>query len=126
MERKTILAGSSVRITSELLAVEILTPLLDNLRYATSVCLWGWPTHKKNVSSPCDIDYACHPLQKALETGNLNPANETEYQYCTAGGSVFQSSSVQNCIQCLQASSDQNYMSNCMNIICSVTHDCPC
>ncbi|KAI1100148.1 hypothetical protein F4804DRAFT_336532 [Jackrogersella minutella] len=85
---------------------------LYNLRYSVDVCLYGFPNTTKTVSSPCDIDYACRPLKQALETGNLNPNNGTQLDYCTADGDAFSGDQLQACVQCFQSSSNQFYMSN--------------
>ncbi|KAJ9143845.1 Exo-alpha-sialidase neuraminidase [Pleurostoma richardsiae] len=85
---------------------------LYNLRFAVSVCLFDFPGHTKNTSTPCDIDYACQPLQGALESGDLDPANVTEFQYCSVNGGAFGGEAVTNCVQCMQASSGQTYLSN--------------
>ncbi|KAI2463770.1 hypothetical protein F4781DRAFT_106080 [Annulohypoxylon bovei var. microspora] len=85
---------------------------LYNLRYSVDVCLYGFPNVTKTISSPCDIDYACRPLKQALETGNLNPSNGTQLDYCTADGGAFSGSQLQDCVQCFRSSSNQFYMSN--------------
>lgn len=85
---------------------------LYNLRYSVDVCIYGFPNVTKTISSPCDIDYACRPLKQALETGNLNPSNGTQLDYCTADGGAFTGSQLQDCVQCFRSSSNQFYMSN--------------
>ncbi|KAI1087551.1 hypothetical protein F5B19DRAFT_64134 [Rostrohypoxylon terebratum] len=85
---------------------------LYNLRYSVDVCIYGFPNVTKTISSPCDIDYACRPLKQALETGNLNPNNGTQLDYCTADGGAFNGSQLQDCVQCFRSSSNQFYMSN--------------
>lgn len=90
----------------------------DNLRYSVDVCLYGFPNAPtaKTVSSPCDIDFACRPLKKSLEAGNLNPGNGTQFDYCTADGGSFSGTQLQDCIQCFRSSSNQFYMSNCTTL----------
>ncbi|KAI1458502.1 hypothetical protein F4805DRAFT_141396 [Annulohypoxylon moriforme] len=85
---------------------------LYNLRYSVDVCIYGFPNVTKTTSSPCDIDYACRPLKQALETGNLNPNNGTQLDYCTADGGAFTGSQLQDCVQCFRSSANQFYMSN--------------
>ncbi|KAI0884341.1 uncharacterized protein GGS22DRAFT_165430 [Annulohypoxylon maeteangense] len=85
---------------------------LYNLRYSVDVCIYGFPNATKTISSPCDIDYACRPLKQALETGNLNPDNGTQLDYCTADGGAFNGSQLQDCVQCFRSSANQFYMSN--------------
>ncbi len=90
--------------------------VLDNLRYAVDVCLYTFPNASSDVastSSPCVLDTNCRPLQSALEAGNLNPSNETEFQYCTQAKGAFQGQAMNNCVQCLQATPDRSYLSNC-------------
>ncbi|KAJ4423821.1 hypothetical protein N0V82_001560 [Gnomoniopsis sp. IMI 355080] len=79
---------------------------LYNLRYASAVCLYDFPAHDANASetSACDLNYACKPLQGAIESGNLNPANETEYGYCQADNNAFYGTSINDCVSCLQSS----------------------
>ncbi|KAI0377932.1 hypothetical protein F5Y04DRAFT_167962 [Hypomontagnella monticulosa] len=85
---------------------------LYNIRYSVDVCLYGFPNATKTISSPCDIDYACRPLKKALEIGNLNPNNGTQLDYCSADGGVFNGSHLQDCVQCFRSSPNQFYLSN--------------
>ncbi|KAH6652127.1 hypothetical protein BKA67DRAFT_660896 [Truncatella angustata] len=85
---------------------------LYNLRYSVDVCLFGFPNTTKAISSPCSTNYACQPLQIALETELVNPSNGTEFDYCDADGGRFNGSAVDSCVQCLQASDDQEYMAN--------------
>ncbi|KAI2602049.1 hypothetical protein GGR54DRAFT_554642 [Hypoxylon sp. NC1633] len=90
---------------------------LYNLRYSVDVCLYGFPNVTRTVSSPCDIDFACQPLQKALEAGNLNPDNGTQLDYCTADGGAFTGSQLHDCIQCFRSSSNQFIMSNILTAL---------
>ncbi|KAI1415389.1 hypothetical protein F5Y13DRAFT_8538 [Hypoxylon sp. FL1857] len=85
---------------------------LYNLRYSVDVCLYGFPNATKDISSPCDIDYACRPLKQALETELLTPGNGTKLNYCTADSGAFSGSQLQDCVQCFRSSSNQFYMSN--------------
>ncbi|KIH90854.1 hypothetical protein SPBR_09055 [Sporothrix brasiliensis 5110] len=89
---------------------------LYNVRYAVDVCLFSSPgpsSSHSSTSSPCVLSGTCLSLQKALDTGNVNPSNETQYQYCTADGGVFGRTALSNCAQCLQTNSEQTYLSNC-------------
>ncbi|OTA98294.1 hypothetical protein M426DRAFT_326114 [Hypoxylon sp. CI-4A] len=85
---------------------------LYNLRYSLDVCLYAYPNATKDISSPCDIDFGCRPLKDALATGNLNPNNGTQLDYCSADGGAFSGSQLDDCIQCFRSSSNQFYMSN--------------
>lgn len=84
----------------------------DNLRYASAVCLYDYPDHKKTTTTPCDLTSACAPLQGALEYGKLNPDNRTEYGYCQADDGVLNGANMEDCVTCLQSSSS-TYLANC-------------
>ncbi|KAK8859316.1 hypothetical protein PGQ11_010050 [Apiospora arundinis] len=85
---------------------------LYNIRYAVDVCMFSFPGTTRNISSPCDINYACAPLQKSLISGNLDPVNGAQYDYCSADGGNFMGKSLNSCVQCLQSSTNQVYTSN--------------
>lgn len=84
----------------------------DNLRYASAVCLFDYPAHKKTTTTPCDLASACAPLQDSLEYGNLDPENATEYGYCQANDGVLYGTNIDDCVTCLQSSSS-TYLANC-------------
>lgn len=56
---------------------------------------------------------ACGGLQTALEDGNLDPLNMTEYSYCDADGNAMTGEFYQKCLACVQASDDQHFLTNC-------------
>ncbi|KAK7912028.1 hypothetical protein PG985_014509 [Apiospora marii] len=85
---------------------------LYNIRYAVDVCMYSFPGTTRNISSPCDINYACAPLQKSLTSGNLDAVNGAQYDYCSADGGKFLSQSLGSCVQCLQSTTNQVYTSN--------------
>jgi hypothetical protein len=76
--------------------------------------MYGFQNESKRISSPCVIDYACQPLKKALEAGNLDPSRD-QYEYCSADGGIFATPKVDACIQCFSTSTEQAYMANCKN-----------
>ncbi|KAG6356977.1 hypothetical protein INS49_014853 [Diaporthe citri] len=84
---------------------------LYNLRYASAVCLYDYPGHKKTATTPCDLTSACAPLQGTLEYGSLDPENGTEYGYCQADDGVLYGANVDDCVTCLQSSSS-TYLAN--------------
>ncbi|KAI1824631.1 hypothetical protein F4861DRAFT_247269 [Xylaria intraflava] len=86
---------------------------LYNLRYSVDVCLYDFPkaSSSKDISSPCDINFACQPLKTALETGITNSTHDT-YDYCSVDGDIFAGSNADACLQCLQASPNQAYLAN--------------
>ncbi|KAI1327817.1 hypothetical protein F5Y16DRAFT_370968 [Xylariaceae sp. FL0255] len=90
---------------------------LYNIRYSLDVCLFGYPGNAtQTVSSPCDINYACQPLQTAMEADSLDPT-ANQYDYCSAGSNAFNGSHVDTCIQCLASSNNQAYFSNFMTAL---------
>ncbi|RKU42438.1 hypothetical protein DL546_002309 [Coniochaeta pulveracea] len=85
---------------------------LYNLRYATDVCLFGFPeAHDKKISA-CATDYVCNPLKAALEVDRLSTVNSSEYGYCTADNSAFRGQGRTTCMGCLDASPNSRYLSN--------------
>ncbi|OAA61717.1 hypothetical protein SPI_04576 [Niveomyces insectorum RCEF 264] len=88
---------------------------LYNLRYTVDVCLFLDPISpptSTSSSSPCASTSYCQPLRTALETGNLNGSNASEFAYCTADSGVFEGTALNDCIQCLQADAKQTYLAN--------------
>lgn len=92
---------------------------LYNLRYAVSTCLWGVPDEPADdfANSPCVTEYACEPLKESLIADKLSPTNNQTYGYCSANGGVFNGPNIKSCTSCLQASSDQAYLSNFMTAL---------
>ncbi|KXH46206.1 hypothetical protein CNYM01_07698 [Colletotrichum nymphaeae SA-01] len=83
-----------------------------NVRYAVDVCLFNFPDAISTINSPCIINSACLPLKNALTAALTTPDADTAYDYCTADGNKFSSSSWWSCVRCLQSSDDQSYLSN--------------
>lgn len=113
--RRTMSRGFSVSHQESILSnytIFVSNTAADNLRYASAVCLYDFPKHKENSTSSCDLEYACSPLQEALESGNLDPSNETEFGYCQADNNAFYGTAINDCVSCLQSSSS-SYMANC-------------
>lgn len=90
----------------------LLTLLEDNLRYASAVCLYDYPTHRENWTETCDLQAACQPLQGAIETGLDLEANSSEFAYCSVDDSAFYGTGIDDCVSCLQSSPD-SYVANC-------------
>ncbi|KAI7776558.1 exo-alpha-sialidase neuraminidase [Diaporthe eres] len=84
---------------------------LYNLRYASATCLFNYPEHNANSTASCDLDTACKPLQKAVETGLSSQTGAADFSYCSADDSAFHGSSIDNCVTCLQSSSS-SYVAN--------------
>lgn len=89
-----------------------LTSIQDNLRYASATCLFDYPEHRANSTASCDLDTACKPLQKAVETGLSSQTGAADFSYCSADDSAFHGSNIDNCVTCLQSSSS-SYVANC-------------
>ena len=74
------------------------------------------------MNSPCLINYACLPLKNVL-VSSLNDTTDT-YGYCSSNGSNLAGNFLNACISCLQASSNQIYMANCMSRPASMMNGC--
>lgn len=87
---------------------------LYNVRYAFDVCIFSYPAAAASgtVNSPCNIDGACAPLGKALETSLVNATTDNRFDYCGASDSIISSESYSACITCLQSTNSQTYFSN--------------
>ncbi|KAG8159305.1 hypothetical protein KVR01_010966 [Diaporthe batatas] len=94
---------------------------LYNLRFASAVCLYDYPSHNTTTTTPCDLNSACAPLQGALEYGSLRPENATGYGYCQADGGVLEGANLDDCVTCLQSSSS-TYLANCELLFVAVLH----
>jgi hypothetical protein len=84
----------------------------DNLRYAFDTCLFGFAEANDPMSTPCSTDSSCGHLQKALQTGDLDPTAST-YGYCSADNNAFLGSFLPKCLECLQNGGDTQYLTNC-------------
>ena len=87
--------------------------VIDNIRFAVDVCLYGFPRPPDAISSPCDIGDVCGPLGDALTFDRLRTEDEQGFGYCNAADGTFTDSRVEACYQCLQTSPEQNYLANC-------------
>lgn len=95
-----------------------------------SGCLYGYPGNSAPVGGPCLNAAACGHLASALESGGLNPANGSTYDYCSADGGTFMGDTLESCINCLHGLSDNSYLSNCKssiyswssNMFCGIPH----
>lgn len=84
---------------------------LYNLRYASAVCLYDYPTHRTNRTETCDLSAACQPLQGAIETGLNLQGDSGEFAYCSVDDSVLYGTGIDDCVSCLQSSPD-SYVAN--------------
>ena len=79
------------------------------------MCLFGFPNSSASdaQTTPCSTDHSCGPLRDSLEDGDLVPANESSYSYCSANSNGLLSSSLSDCISCFQDTEDESYLANC-------------
>lgn len=87
---------------------------IDNLRYSFDYCVYGYPNGTGSGSNPCATSTACGNLQAALEYDGLSDADSTsnEYGYCNADGGSATGQDYQDCLSCVSASGDTNYIAN--------------
>ena len=87
-------------------------PLLqgpDNMRYALSSCMFGFPTQKVSLSSPCQV--TCAPLSNAIESGLATNATVADLSFCNTAN--FTSTIIQKCVFCYGLMDQQKYLANC-------------
>lgn len=84
-------------------------PRLDNLRYAFTSCLYGYPRQVANISSPCVV--SCSSLQPALDQNIENPSAYGFFEWC--GSSAFADVVVTQCHECYNLTTNQIYLGNC-------------
>lgn len=88
---------------------------LFNLRYTLSTCLFGFPNvpEEGQMQSPCIIDHACRPLEDPLASDGLDSESSETYGYCEADDGAFMANKTWTCVDCLRATIEQTYFSNC-------------
>jgi len=84
-------------------------PRLDNLRYAFTSCLYGYPRQVANISSPCVV--SCSSLEPALDQNIENPSAYGFFEWC--GSSAFTDVVVTQCHECYNLTTNQIYLGNC-------------
>ncbi|KAJ9143726.1 LPXTG-domain-containing protein [Pleurostoma richardsiae] len=87
---------------------------LYNLRYNFDYCIFGFPNATDVGSSPCITETACGELEAALQDGNLDSTDLSQYGYCDADGSVMTGEFYDKCLACVSASGDTNYITNAL------------
>ena len=65
------------------------------------------------IDSPCNVQDNCGPLEDAFKTSLLVPDSENTFDYCGANNSQIDIGNYKTCVQCLQSTTDQTYLSNC-------------
>lgn len=85
----------------------------DNLRYAVSECVFGYPDSFSNISSPCPV--SCDAIRPAVETNIKDPSPDNFNSWC--GTSTFADNVVNSCEFCYNLTAVQNqkqvYLANC-------------
>lgn len=82
---------------------------IDNLRYAFSSCVFGFPEKVSNISTPCVV--SCHPVEPALEFQLKDPNPSSLHTFC--GDDSFADNDISQCKFCYGLTSQQAYLSNC-------------
>lgn len=93
---------------------------LDNLRYAFTSCLYGYPQQVANISSPCVV--SCSSLEPALDQNIDNPSAYGFFEWC--GSSAFADVIVTQCHECYNLTTNQVYLGNCTSSVTSPLHPC--
>jgi hypothetical protein len=93
-------------------ALRTLSHSLDNLRYALSACMYGFPTQMVSLSSPCQV--TCTPLSTAIESGLGTNATTADLSFCNTAN--FTTTLIQNCVFCYGLMDQQKYLANCMPV----------
>lgn len=71
-------------------------------------------SEERAIATPsvCGSPTACGPLQEALRsTKHLGP--EDSFAYCFEQSNAFLGENVANCVECLQATTDEKFLANC-------------
>lgn len=83
----------------------------DNLRYALSYCVFGFPSNNEIENTPCRTSEACGPFQDAIRHENLTTDGLDKYDYC-ASWPVRDLEHVEACRVCLEVDGHE-YLANC-------------
>ena len=82
---------------------------LDNLRYAFSACVYGYPAGVDSVSSQCLV--SCQGLDSAIEFDLLTPNDINLRAWCST--STFADNQIETCEFCYNLTETQVLMANC-------------
>lgn len=93
--------------------VEMLTILQDNLRYAFSTCVYGYPGSQGNTSTPCLV--SCQPMFSAIEYDLQSPNSVTFDTFC--GVPSFADNLIDMCEFCYSLTSTQRFLANCSSTL---------
>jgi hypothetical protein len=93
----------------------------DNLRYAFTTCVFGFPQSAANISTPCTV--GCGGIQNAVEVDILNPSANNFDDWCGATG--FADNVINDCEFCYnltyRQTNPQVYMANFLE---SIRYNC--
>lgn len=90
----------------------------DNLRYAFSTCVYGFPSVVTNQTSQCPV--ACAGVEAAVQLGLMNPSAENFRNWCSS--TTFADNVISTCEFCYNLTSEavnpgttgaQVYLANC-------------
>ncbi|KAJ5108078.1 hypothetical protein N7456_004753 [Penicillium angulare] len=90
---------------------------LFNLRYALSSCIFEYPDHVSNVSTPCPV--ACGTVQPAIQLDIEDPTVDNIGTWCDS--SSFADNVINTCEFCYNLTSNQIYLANFME---SIRYNC--
>lgn len=104
-------AGDSVSYAQNITVCACAYTLTDNLRYALSTCVFGFPQEKISTSTPCQV--SCEPLRSAIGHNLNTNATLEDLSYCSL--SSFQDTvGINRCAACYGRMDGEAYMANCM------------
>lgn len=83
---------------------------IDNLRFAFSTCLYGFPKQKQSLSTPCQV--SCEDLRPAIELELVNGSSLTSYTFCDV--STFSDDTITTCAECYSLTDTEKYLANCL------------
>lgn len=81
------------------------------LRYTLSSCMFGFPTERVSISSPCQV--TCQPLNVSVGHGISNDTRDADpgLDFCNAG--QFDDITINNCAFCYSFIPQQLFIANC-------------
>lgn len=90
-----------------------LTRTEDNLRFAFTTCVFGYPQSAANISTPCTV--GCEGIESASELNLLNPSSDNFHDWC--GSTGFADNAISDCEFCYNQTYhmayQQVFMANC-------------
>ncbi|KAK2861181.1 hypothetical protein FQN49_004464 [Arthroderma sp. PD_2] len=80
----------------------------DNLRFAFSTCIYGFPVVKQSLSTPCQV--TCQSLSDPIQYEQLRPVGERLYDFC--GDSAFSDKDITDCTICYSLTENEKFLAN--------------